>query len=75
MPGPYSLSVLYTLLSVSCLSVVTFCLSLLLQAINKKKEDDVDKGGLYPTPPESIGEQSQGMVCLFDLTHIAITII
>jgi len=40
---------------------VSLSLSLLLQAINKKKEEDVDTGGFYPTPPESIGEQSQGM--------------
>lgn len=41
---------------------MAFGLSLLLQAINKKKEEDVDTGGFYPTPPESIGEQSHGMV-------------
>ena len=41
---------------------MAFGLSLLLQAINKKKEEDVDTGGFYPTPPESIGEQSQGIV-------------
>ena len=50
-----------TYLSTLVLSVMTQCLSLLFQAINKKKEDDVDKGTFYPTPPESIGEQSQGM--------------
>lgn len=33
-----------------------------LQAIKQKKEDDVDKGTFYPTPPESIGEHSQGIV-------------
>ena len=41
---------------------MAFDLSLLLQAINKKKEEDVDMGNFYPTPPEPIGEQSQGMV-------------
>ncbi|XP_069692497.1 protein lap4 isoform X4 [Periplaneta americana] len=36
--------------------------SIIAQAINsKKKEDDVDKGSFYPTPPESIGEQSQDL--------------
>ena len=51
----------FTHLSLLVLSVMTQCLSLLFQAINKKKEDEVDKGAFYPTPPESIGEQSQGM--------------
>jgi hypothetical protein len=64
VPSLWGLSVLHALLSLSCLSIVIFCLSVLLQAISKK-EDDVDKGGFYPTPPESIGEQSQGMVCLW----------
>jgi hypothetical protein len=54
---------------------VAFGLSLLLQAINKKKDEDVDTGGFYPTPPESIGEQSQGMVFALDLVCSLITII
>ncbi|XP_023710095.1 protein scribble homolog isoform X5 [Cryptotermes secundus] len=36
--------------------------SIIAQAISKqKKEDDVDKDGFYPTPPESVGEQSQDL--------------
>jgi hypothetical protein len=54
---------------------VAFGLSLLLQAINKKKDEDVDTGGFYPTPPESIGEQSQGTVCASNLVSSLITII
>ncbi|KDR06515.1 Protein lap4 [Zootermopsis nevadensis] len=44
--------------------------SIIAQAISKKKEDDVDKGSFYPTPPESVGEQSQGMVCLLVRCHM-----
>jgi len=44
----------------------------MLQAISKKKEEDVDMGGFYPTPPESIGEQSQGMVLSL---HLVCTLI
>ncbi|XP_049827569.1 protein lap4 isoform X11 [Schistocerca gregaria] len=29
------------------------------QAISRKKDDEVDKGTFYPTPPESIGDHSQ----------------
>ena len=54
---------------------MAFGLSLLLQAINKKKEEDVDTGGFYPTPPESIGEQSQGMVFAFHLVYSLIAIV
>ncbi|XP_068081480.1 protein lap4 isoform X2 [Anabrus simplex] len=35
--------------------------SIIAQAINKKKEDEVDKGPYYTTPPESIGDHSQDM--------------
>nr|CAD7392305.1 unnamed protein product [Timema cristinae] len=34
--------------------------SIIAQAIHKKREDEVDKGGFYHTPPESISGQSQG---------------
>jgi len=54
---------------------VAFGLSLLLQAINKKKEEDVDTGGFYPTPPESIGEQSQGTVFAVHLVCSLISIV
>jgi hypothetical protein len=54
---------------------VAFGLSLLLQAINKKKEEEVDTGGFYPTPPESIGEQSQGTVFALHLVCILIAIV
>ncbi|XP_049827678.1 protein lap4 isoform X24 [Schistocerca gregaria] len=33
--------------------------SLIAQAISRKKDDEVDKGTFYPTPPESIGDHSQ----------------
>jgi hypothetical protein len=75
VPSLCNLLTLHTLLSLFHLSIVILCLSLLLQAISKKKEDDVDKGSFYPTPPESVGEQSQGMVCLLGVTFFAVIIL
>nr|CAD7453514.1 unnamed protein product [Timema tahoe] len=38
-------------------------------AIHKKREDEVDKGGFYHTPPESISGQSQGSNVFLWRTH------
>nr|CAD7439036.1 unnamed protein product [Timema bartmani] len=43
--------------------------SIIAQAIHKKREDEVDKGGFYHTPPESISGQSQGSNVFLWRTH------